>query len=349
MSEEKFLEVLEKELFLLKEDERKDILRDFREYFANGRAEGKNEEAIVESLGPVDELAMELLAAYSEEEFVSHVEMNPDVNPYFQNVDIKADKANITVIPSEDDKPTINVIDQDGKTKATMEVIENTLKIRIKREEGFKKFFFIHFSFGLASVDVTIQLPQKLYEKITMVNENGKIEIESLQAKKIKIETDNGKIFMKSLLARTLKAKSDNGRIILNDSNFTNVVASTDNGRVSVNHSRAERFELSTDNGRIEINEVMGEIWATTDNGRIEGYIPQVTKPLQWKTDNGSILLKTDEVLNDVSLSVKTDSGRVSVYGEKGKKFEFGDGSIPIRFKTDNGRITVATAVLQEA
>ncbi|MDI7740666.1 DUF4097 family beta strand repeat-containing protein [Lysinibacillus fusiformis] len=349
MSEERFLEELEKELFLLKEDERKDILRDFREYFANGKAEGKKEEEIVESLGPIHELAMELLAAYSEEEFVSHVEMNSCVDTNFDNVDIKADKANLTIIPTEDDKPSVNVKDQDGKTKATMEVVDNTLKVRVKREDGIMKFFFIHLSMGLSTIDVTIQLPQKLYEQITVMNKSGKIEMESQQSKQMRIETDNGKIVMKSLLARTLKAKSDNGRILLNDSNFTDVVASTDNGRVCVNHSRAEKFELSTDNGRIELDEVDGEIWATTDNGRIEGYIPQVTKPLKWKTDNGSITLKTDEILKNVSLSVKSDFGRINVYGEKGKKFQFGDGSIPVRFKTDNGRITVTTSVLQEA
>ena len=349
MSEERFLEELEKELFLLKEDERKDILRDFREYFANGKAEGKKEEEIVESLGPIHELAMELLAAYSEEEFVSHVEMNSCVDTNFDNVDIKADKANLTIIPTEDDKPSANVKDQDGKTKATMEVVDNTLKVRVKREDGIMKFFFIHLSMGLSTIDVTIQLPQKLYEQITVMNKSGKIEMESQQSKQMRIETDNGKIVMKSLLARTLKTKSDNGRILLNDSNFTDVVASTDNGRVCVNHSRAEKFELSTDNGRIELDEVDGEIWATTDNGRIEGYIPQVTKPLKWKTDNGSITLKTDEILKNVSLSVKSDFGRINVYGEKGKKFQFGDGSIPVRFKTDNGRITVTTSVLQEA
>lgn len=349
MSEERFLEELEKELFLLKEDERKDILRDFREYFANGKAEGKKEEEIVESLGPIHELAMELLAAYSEEEFVSHVEMNSCVDTNFDNVDIKADKANLTIIPTEDDKPSVNVKDQDGKTKATMEVVDNTLKVRVKREDGIMKFFFIHLSMGLSTIYVTIQLPQKLYEQITVMNKSGKIEMESQQSKQMRIETDNGKIVMKSLLARTLKTKSDNGRILLNDSNFTDVVASTDNGRVCVNHSRAEKFELSTDNGRIELDEVDGEIWATTDNGRIEGYIPQVTKPLKWKTDNGSITLKTDEILKNVSLSVKSDFGRINVYGEKGKKFQFGDGSIPVRFKTDNGRITVTTSVLQEA
>jgi len=348
MSEKQFLEELEKELFLLADEERNDIIRDFKEYFEIGKAKGKKEEEIVESFGPVYELAKELLSAYSDEENISSVEMNPSNQSKFDYVDIKADKANVTILPSEEAKPFINVKDQDGKTKATMEVIHNTLKVRINREDGIKGFLLIHFSFGLALADVIIHLPQKLYEKITIENNSGKINVESQQAKQMKIETDNGSIFMKSLLARTLKAKSDNGKIVLNDSNFTNVVASTDNGRVCVTNSRADKFELSTDNGRIELKEVMGEIWATTDNGKIEGYIPTVTKPLHWKTDNGSITLRTDGMLNDVNLTVRSDFGRINVYGEKGKSFIYGDGSIPIRFKTDNGRITVVTEAFQE-
>ncbi|MFL0504863.1 HAAS signaling domain-containing protein [Ureibacillus sp. 179-F W5.1 NHS] len=41
MTEEVFLKKLEAELGLLKEEERKNIIRDFKEYFANGKAEGK--------------------------------------------------------------------------------------------------------------------------------------------------------------------------------------------------------------------------------------------------------------------------------------------------------------------
>ena len=92
----------------------------------------------------------------------------------------------------------------------------------------------------------------------------------------------------------------------------------------------------------------MGEIVATTDNGRIEGYIPVVTKPLKWKTDHGSIVLKTDEPLEDAILSTKSDIGGIDVYGEKGSKFLFGKGTVPIHFKTDIGRITVKTATLEE-
>ncbi|RNC99687.1 DUF1700 domain-containing protein [Lysinibacillus halotolerans] len=348
MTEEVFLKKLEAELGLLKEEERKNIIRDFKEYFANGKAEGKKEEDIIESLGPIHELVDELLSAYSEEEFETNVEFSPTAITEYENVHIKADRANITIIPSSDDKPSIHVKDQDGKTKVTTHIVNNTLEIHVNREDGFR-FFFIYINFNVRTVvHVTIQLPQKLYNQLLVQNDIGKIEMNVQQAKSIKVKTDVGTIHLKSLLANSLNIKSDNGRILIEHSNCTDVSASTNNGRIVVNHSSAEKIDLSTDNGRIELHNVKGEIKASTDNGRIDGYIPAVTKPIRWKTDNGSITLKTDEPLDDATLTLKSGFGRVEVYGEKGEKFQFGDGSVPIKLKSDTGRIMVTTASLQE-
>ncbi len=276
--------------------------------------------------------------------------MQPINVPIFKNVEIESDSADLTIIPSNDDKPYINVRDKDGKTITKMDVVNDTLKIRISRENTVKRyFFFIHVNLNFSSdVHVIIQLPQKLYEQIVVKNDNGKIQIASQQTKSMRLASDNGKIVLKSLLANNIEAETDNGRIEIEKSNFTNAVFSTDNGRILAKSSRAEKFEFSTDNGRIELNEVFGEIHATTDNGRIEGYVPLITKPITFKSDNGSLTLKTDEKIENATVSVKSDFGRTSVYGEKGKSFVYGDGSIPIRLKTDSGRITVTTASMQE-
>lgn len=351
MTEEKYLRSLEGELQILKEAERNDILRDFREYFASGRTEGKTDESIVESLGTAKELAMELLKAYSEEEFITNVEVKPTIINSFSKVDIESEMADLIILPSEDDKAYVNVKDQDGKTTATMDVIGDTLKIRVMREGIVRKFLFFRIIVNLnlsSNVRVTIQLPQKLYDQLIIRNDCGAIEMTSQQAKLIQPETDNGRIHLKSVLAERLVAETDNGRIIIEDSNFTTASVSTDNGRIVVNKSRAKKFDLSTDNDRIELNDVSGEIIASTDNGRIEGYLPTVTSPLLWKTDNGSITLKTDEPLTDAKLNLKTDMGRIDVYGESGKKFQFGNGTVPIRLKTDMGSITVKVAELEK-
>lgn len=349
MTEEIFYNQLEQGLKSLSDEEIADIIRDFREHFASARAEGKTDEEIIESLGPVDLLAEELLEAYAEPTTGTTLEMEPINVPNFNKIDITSDSADLTIIPSKDEKPYIHVRDKDGKTITKMDVVNGTLKIRISRENSFKKFFFFQVNVNFSSdVHVTIQLPQKLYEQILIKNDNGKIQMAEHQAKSIGLETDNGKIILKSLLASKINAETDNGRIEIEKSHFTHAVFSTDNGQIVTKNSKALKFEFSTDNGRIELDDVLGEILATTDNGRIEGYIPTITKPIVFKSDNGSLTLKTDEKIEDATLSVKSDFGRISVYGEKGKSFVFGEGNIPIRLKTDAGRITVTTASMHE-
>lgn len=64
MNRQQFLNSLDASLQKLSSDERKDILQDFEEHFANGIAEGKSEEHISASLGSPNQIAKELLASH---------------------------------------------------------------------------------------------------------------------------------------------------------------------------------------------------------------------------------------------------------------------------------------------
>lgn len=63
MTEEQFFAELTAALRGLPPEERDDILQDFREHFAAGRAEGRSDEEIARSLGSPRQIARELLAA----------------------------------------------------------------------------------------------------------------------------------------------------------------------------------------------------------------------------------------------------------------------------------------------
>ena len=76
MSVELYLQRLEKALFRLNAPERNRVMRDFHHYFFAGRKEGKNDQEIMDSLGPAEYIAEELLKAYSEEEMIQ-----PEASP----------------------------------------------------------------------------------------------------------------------------------------------------------------------------------------------------------------------------------------------------------------------------
>lgn len=70
MRVEVYLQQLEKALARLNSPERSRVMRDFHHYFFAGRKEGKTDQEIMDSLGPADYIAEELLKAYSEEEMI---------------------------------------------------------------------------------------------------------------------------------------------------------------------------------------------------------------------------------------------------------------------------------------
>lgn len=64
MNKEQYLKNLDKALKRLPQEEREDIIQDFKEHFSIGLEEGKTEEAISDSLGSPQQIAKELLATY---------------------------------------------------------------------------------------------------------------------------------------------------------------------------------------------------------------------------------------------------------------------------------------------
>lgn len=64
MTEKQFMEQLDANLSKVSAEERQDMLEDYQEHFAMGKAEGKTEEMIAEALGSPEKIAKELLANY---------------------------------------------------------------------------------------------------------------------------------------------------------------------------------------------------------------------------------------------------------------------------------------------
>lgn len=64
MNEKQFLMQLHDGIKVLSADERKDILNDYEEHFAEGKEEGKAEEEIADALGSPEKIAKEILAMY---------------------------------------------------------------------------------------------------------------------------------------------------------------------------------------------------------------------------------------------------------------------------------------------
>ena len=111
MTENQFISELEVALKKLPTEERNDIIQDIREYFTDGREDGKSENDIATSLGSPAKIAEELLGSYSfVENKVEIVSMNEVItiqDNLFLNVDINVQHGALNVSPSDNSMTTL--------------------------------------------------------------------------------------------------------------------------------------------------------------------------------------------------------------------------------------------------
>lgn len=342
MTENQFINELENALKRLPTDERNDILQDIREYFSDGREDGKAEEEIAASLGSPAKIAAELLEAYPFKE-TAEMSVSPTSEVItlqdnsFTKVDIDVQHGALTVFPSDTTETRVELTGPREKLELTAEVLGDTLRIKLKN----KAHWLFLFNFNTKGVALNVFIPKKLYQSISMKSDNGRINAEKLIGKQIECRTDNGRIELAELAATSLEAETDNGRIEISKVQSDRLKAKTDNGRVTLRNIEADSIYAESDNGRIEFDEVEGELTAITDNGRIVLAGEHLDRNIDFQTDNGSIEITTTYKASNATILAKTGHGRIDVYGERNSRSRFGAELHQIRLKSDNGRITV--------
>lgn len=337
MTEQQFLNELELALTRFASDERNDILQDIKEYFTNGREDGKSDGEIAASLGSPREIAEELLANHVPDKVVTDNKMIKITDNSFTKAYMKVAYGSLYVYPSETDDTTVELVNAPEKLVLTADVIGDTLTVQLKGP----KFNFFSFLLIGKDVRVNVALPKKLYTSISMNTDNGSIFMEKALGKTITATSDNGRIELTEIAATNIGAETDNGRISIDKVQVDKLSTKTDNGRIELRNIDADQVHAETDNGRIVMEYVNGKIVGKTDNGRITLLTTNLDRMIDLETDNGSISIETESNPTDVTIRAKVDHGKIDVFGEKNSRTTFGNGTNTIQLSSDNGKITV--------
>lgn len=339
MTEQQFLQQLEQAMESLPAEERNDILQDIREYFANGRADGKSENEIAAELGSPEAIAKELIDSFDFSQSTIPVEKIDISKDKFDKVDIQTDNSLVQISPSNDGQMHVDVENKTYRQHLAVDILDRTLVITLKEEP--KKWGFFTITGSFKSPTLIVQLPPKLYEKIQILSDHGTITGERLESTELLVETDNGSIDLNRINAEIFAVKSDNGVIKLSEVQTKNLRAETDNGQLSLKDVRAEKLHAASDNGAITLKDIEGDVQAQTDNGRIHLLAADLERTISLETDNGSILLETKRQPENATINADVDWGSVSVFGSRKRRTVYGTGQHPIDLQSDNGSITV--------
>ena len=342
MTENQFLQELERALKQLPQEERNDILQDIREYFANGKADGKTDSEIAAELGSPKAIANELIESFDFSQTDLTAADRELTKDEFDKVDIQLDNGTLFITPSEDGKMHTDIKDKSYRQQLSVDILDRTLIITLKEEP--RKWGIFSFTANMKSPTLTVQLPAKVYEKIEIASDHGSITGERLQSTQFHVETDNGRITLEHMSADECVVQSDNGDIELKSIQGKKLRAKTDNGQLKLKDIQASEVHATSDNGAIIMKEIGGNVRAKTDNGRIHLLTADIDRNIALETDNGPILLETQTEPKNTTIRAEIGWGLISVFGLKNRKSIFGNGDHSVDLQSDNGTITVQLA-----
>ncbi|QUW22362.1 DUF4097 family beta strand repeat protein [Sporosarcina sp. Marseille-Q4063] len=138
-----------------------------------------------------------------------------------------------------------------------------------------------------------------------------------------------------------IKTKNNNGKIKAENLDVKDISFETDNGNIEMKNVDAVSTHVQSNNGKIILEQVNGEIIGKTDNGRIMLVTNDLERQIDLTTDNGRIEIMTTTMPTNGIIDVKTANGKIDVFGKKNEKTVFGEGKNLIKLRSDNGGITV--------
>lgn len=237
----------------------------------------------------------------------------------FSEIDIQSDNAAIILSSKEGDDTTIDVQQskENKSLKFDAKVKNDTLVITLK--EPSWKFFKI----GIYTPpELNVVVPHYLYESIAIKSNNGKINLENIQADDIQLHTDNGKVVAQQVEATEIELTSANGKI-------------------DVQQVKAKDIEVSTANGKIQLEDVEGDLEASTNTGKIQFTTAHLDRNIDFSADVGKIEIFTQEEPTNATISVSTSLGSVDLFGENKNHLQFGEGKYKIELETEVGKTSI--------
>lgn len=158
-------------------------------------------------------------------------------------------------------------------------------------------------------VELTLTLPEKTYDYLSINTLNGKVMVNDIDVKDVYAKSTNGSISFERLNGTMLEAKGSNGSVTVKNSQLKDLLASSVNGSI-VFEGNIESGDLSTTNGEVKVtvkNKTVTRLNAATVNGNVKLALPKdITLEGQAKTTFGKIKTRMSEIeVNEKSENVK--------------------------------------------
>lgn len=275
MSLNEFITELEKELNVLPEARRKEIIEDFKIQIQKAMELGDTEEYLLKVLGEPRKVAEKFIADEITEEPEDEIPAEPsevtegevsrrkpvtgsfakelkDIN--ISHLKINGEAVEIKVETGK--KFGIKFLSYTHKGKLEYELSNKQLTIHHSGSNDVEFNTIIDFMKKrkqLKKDELVITWPNKL-DMLTIDNKDGRVTINDIEAEEFRLKTKEGGIQAAGLTGNYGEFTSSIGTLKVESSDFLNLYMETEMGRITAGGVKAERYHLITELGKISLD-----------------------------------------------------------------------------------------------
>lgn len=274
-------------------------------------------------------VSLQVTGAFSQE-VVDVFEEKKVKGSSIKHLSVDTSSADIDIVQSQDD--TIYVqwggkaskgVWEDYELSTTKKGDELSVKLRQKDILGFQ------FGFIQTDLKLTVRMPQKLYEGLTLSSSSGDVSVNDQHSNNISIKTSSGDMELEKIkITEELNTRSSSGTIRLNDVYTNRFLTDTSSGDIVGETMEVVQIMGDSSSGTIDLSELM------------------LTGDLDIKTSSGDVYLQFAQVPHSFIIDYKSSSGeeRVNLDGidyerkaEHEVKGQRGSGDQRIEVRTSSG------------
>lgn len=297
MSLNEFIKELDKELDVLPDSRREELVEDFKIQIEKAMALGDTEEYLLKILGEPRKIAEKFIAEEIIEEeaeekpAVKETAMQPVTGNFASemkdyNINQLVIKGEMVDIKIEKGKKLgLKFLSYTHKGKLEYKTENDQLTIYHSGTNNVKFNTIIDFMKKrkqLKKDELVIIWPKKL-DMLTVNNKNGKVIISDIEAEEFKVKTKEGGIETAGLTGNYGEFQSAMGALKVESSDFKNLYMETEMGRITAGGVKAERYNLVTELGKISLDNLTpdSDLKALSKMGSVS--VNYRTKPVNTK------------------------------------------------------------------
>ncbi|MCR5067154.1 MAG: DUF4097 family beta strand repeat-containing protein [Erysipelotrichaceae bacterium] len=371
MNRGQYLSELSRKLAGYPEDFRQEILDSFRQHFADGQAEGKNDEEIIRNLGSVDEVA-ENIEYYDQSRETGSSDPFRDlsrgigtIGKAVKDIFTSLSATNINFSFSSGPKEFVEFADWQGAEEILFDAnladcdvsvsAGDTLRyafstncpddIRLNAErEGQRISFSIDRNlkiFPTVSGHLYLEVPQEI-QNIYINASSGDVDFSRLDLNNIIVNTLNGDIDLREVACSECVVKATSGDLDVNDCRFRQLSVEVTSGDIDVRDSCGDLM-INATSGDCDIRNHEGRILIKATSGDIDISMSHACD-ISCETKSGDIELAIADrnFRAEVStVSGDIDTGHISALRRNRGHYLVGDGDASIVLRTLSGDITI--------